>query len=308
MFIYLLVLFLFMVIPTKPFPYEGYILVIGATGTVGREVVEQLLAAGERVKVAVRSPSKVMALKGRGVEVAELDFARTSTLENAFKGVDRLFLLTPFDSRMVQFTEQLVREAQHVGVKHIVKLSAGGADVKSPLAVGRWHGEAEKLVAESGIPFTILRPNMFMQNFLTFFADSIRSEGKFYVPAGEGKIAFIDARDIARLAVLALTKNGYDDKVYNLTGAEALSFYDAAKILSKKLGRVVEYVAVSPEDARESMSATRMPLWMIDAMLELYGAVRAGHLSVVFKDYTEVTGKKPILFSEFVLNHNNDFV
>ena len=142
-----------------------------------------------------------------------------------------------------------------------------------------------------------------MQNIVTFFADSICSEGKFYVPAGEGKVTFIDARDIARVAVLALTKRGYSDKIYTITGSEALSFSDVAKKLSMGLGQIVSYVAVTPDQARESMGQARMPSWMIEAMLELYGAVRAGHLSVVFKDYEQVMGKKPTAFAEFVRDY-----
>jgi uncharacterized protein YbjT (DUF2867 family) len=148
------------------------ILVTGGTGTVGSEVVKQLLSAkGERgkqdmvVKAAARSANN-STFKDLGVQVVQLDYNKPDTLSAALIGIDKLFLLTPFQSNMVELTSNLVNEAKKAGVKYIVKQSVLGADVEPGIIPTRLHRQAEKIIEESGIPFTFLRPN-FMQNFVT---------------------------------------------------------------------------------------------------------------------------------------------
>lgn len=299
--------FVVMIIPTKPVPFRGSILVTGATGTVGKLVVAELLRSGARVRAGVRSVSKAAPLKNMGAQVVELDYARQSTITLAFTGVDRLFIVTPLDNRMVQFTEQLVAEAQKVGVKHIVKLSAVGASIRSLLSLAKWHGEAEQIVANSGVPFTIIRPAMFMQNFVTMFGASIRDDDIIYAAAGEGKVPFIDARDIARVVAKVILEK-HTDRIYTLTGSEVLSFSDVALILRKTLKREIEYAAVSQEGARSGMEGLKMPSWMVEAFLEMWSAVRAGHFSVLSSDYKTVTGLAPVLFCDFAVDYKEKWV
>src|ERR671933_469429 len=186
------------------------ILVTGATGTVGSEVVKQLLSAkGERkeedviIKAAARSANDSI-FRNLGVQAIELDYNKPDTLSAALRGVDKLSLLTPFQSNMVDITSNLVNEAKKAGVKYIVKQSVLGADAEPEITPSRLHRQAEKAIEEVGIPFTFLRPNFFMQNFVTFYSNFIKTQGAFYVPAGDAKASFVDVRDIAAVAVQAL--------------------------------------------------------------------------------------------------------
>jgi uncharacterized protein YbjT (DUF2867 family) len=290
------------------------ILVTGATGTVGNEVVKQLLAAkGQReediiVKAAARSANDDT-FRNLGVQIAQLDYNKPDTLSTALRGVNKVFLLTPFQSNMVDLTLNLVNEAKNVGVKHIVKQSVLGADAEHEITPNRLHRQAEKIIEESGIPFTFLRPNFFMQNFVTFYSHFIKTQGAFYMPAGDAKASFVDVRDIAAVAVQVLSgssKNGetkHIRKAYDITGGEALSYGQAAEILSKEIGKKVNYVNISDEDARKGMKDMGADEWTINSMIELFGITRAGYLSEISTAVEQVTGNKPITFSQFARDY-----
>jgi uncharacterized protein YbjT (DUF2867 family) len=293
------------------------ILVTGATGTVGSEVVKQLLSAKvERgyedmiVKAAARSAND-STFRNLGVQALELDYNKSDTLSAALSGVDKLFLLTPFQSNMVDLTSNLVNEAKKAGVKYIVKQSVLGADdAEQAITPSRLHRQAEKVIEESGIPFTFLRPNFFMQNFVTFYSNFIKTQGAFYVPAGDSKASFVDVRDIAAVAVQALSKNGegkHIGKAYDITGAEALSYGEAAEILSKELAKKVNYVNISDEDARKGMKDMGADEWTISSMIELFGITRAGYLSEISPAVEQVTGNRPTTFSQFAKDYASAF-
>jgi len=294
------------------------ILVTGATGTVGSEVVKQLLSAkGQRerhediIVKAARSANE-SALRNLGVQVVQLDYNKPGTLSAALRDVDKLFLLTPFQSNMVDLTSSLVNEAKNAGVKYIVKQSVLGADAEPGITIRRFHRQAEKIIEESGIPFTFLRPNFFMQNFVKFYSHFIKTQGAFYVPAGDAKASFVDVRDIAAVAVQALSgssNNGESKHIrraYNITGGEALSYGQVAETLSKEIGKKVNYVNVSDEDARKGMKDMGADDWQITCMIEIFGITRAGYLSEI-SPVEQVTGNKPITFSQFARDYAGAF-
>jgi uncharacterized protein YbjT (DUF2867 family) len=167
---------------------------------------------------------------------------------SAFKSIDKLFLLTHPSSKTVEHESNLVNEAKKAGVGHIVKQSLMGADLKADVELMRLHRQAEQIVEESGIPFMFLRPNEFMQNFVNFHSHSIKNNNTFYLPAQDAKVSIVDVRDIARVAVKALTTDGkgiYDNKAYLITGPEAISYYQAAKILTTVTGKKIDYINIS---------------------------------------------------------------
>ena len=291
------------------------ILVTGATGTVGSEVVKQLLSAkGERkdIKAAARSAND-STFRNLGVQALELDYNKPDTISAALSGIDKLFLLTPFQSNMVDLTSNLVNEAKNAGVRYIVKQSVLGPDAEQGITPSRLHRQAEKVIDESGIPFIFLRPNFFMQNFVTFYSHFIKTQGAFYVPAGDAKASFVDVRDIAAVAVQSLrgsTKNGESKhirKAYNITGGEALSYGQAAEILSKEIGKKVNYVNISDEDARKGMKDMGVDEWTINSMIELFEITRAGYVSDISPAVEQVTGNKPITFSQFARDYAGAF-
>jgi uncharacterized protein YbjT (DUF2867 family) len=296
------------------------ILVTGATGTVGSEVVKQLLSAkGQKqeedmiIKAAARSAND--STFRNLVQAVVLDFNKPDTLSAALRGVDKLFLLTPFQSNMVDLTSNLVNEAKKSGVKYIVKQSVLGADAEPGITPSRLHRQAEKVIEESEIHFTFLRPNFFMQNFVTYYSHFIKTQGAFYVPAGDAKASFVDVRDIAAVVVQALSgsrssKNGeskHIGKAYDITGGEALSYGEAAETLSKEIGKKVNYVNISDEDARKGMKDMGADEWTINSMTELFGITRAGYLSEISPAVEQVTGKKPITFSQFAKDYAGPF-
>jgi uncharacterized protein YbjT (DUF2867 family) len=291
------------------------ILVTGATGTVGSEVVKQLLSAkGQKediiVKAAARSANDDT-FRNLGEQVVQLDYNKPDTLSAALRGIDKLFLLTPFQSNMVDLTSNLVNEAKNAGVRYIVKQSVLGADAEPGITSSRLHRQAEKVIEESGIPFTFLRPNFFMQNFITFYSHSIKTQGSFYVPAEDAKTSFVDVRDIAGVAVQALSSKNSGDKhtgmAYDITGDKAISYGQAAEILSSEIGKKVNYVNISDEDARRGMKETGADDWTINSTIEYFEITRAGYLSDISPVVEQVTGNKPITFTQFAGDYAGAF-
>ena len=245
------------------------ILVTGGDGNIGREIIRQLSTSGIddlRIVSGVHSlAKKTDNYKSHDrPHLVEIDYDSPNTIVNAIKGIDKLLLLTPTHPKMVDFTLNLVNGAKEENVKYIVKLSHIRADpVEEPqINITRLHREAEKIIEGSGIPYTFLRPNFFMQNFINFYLG--KNQSSIYLPAGEGKVSFVDVRDIAAIAVQALVNNkdkSHNDKAYTITGPEALSYGQAAEILSEYIGRKISFVNIAGDDAREMIKNIGMGDW-----------------------------------------------
>ena len=154
------------------------ILITGATGNNGRELVRQLVAAGQRVRALVRNPAKAAELNGPNVELAVGDFDHPATLDAALRGVDKAFLLTPVAEHFAEWQSAFIEAAQRAELKHLVKFSGMGADSNAKVELLRLHGETDNLLRNSGVPFTILQPNSFHQNILSS-ADTIKTAARF---------------------------------------------------------------------------------------------------------------------------------
>jgi uncharacterized protein YbjT (DUF2867 family) len=282
------------------------ILVTGGTGTVGREVVAQLLAKGEKFRILTRSPAKAEHLKGK-VEIAEGDLDKAETLPAAMQGVDHLFLLTV--DQVTVSDSNVIQAAKAAGVKHVVKISTNFVENDPQTGVGRWHAEKEKLLKASGLAWTILRPGAFMSNTLNW-AGSIKSQGAVYNSAGESKSAAIDPADIAAVAVEALTKPGHEGKAYDLTGSEMLTYKEQVAILAEVIGKPIKTVDISVEAALEGMRKYRqMGPALEQGMREMLTAIAAGQLTrTVTQDVFTVTGKQPRTFKVWCEAHKAAFV
>ena len=200
---------------------------------------------------------------------------------------------------MIDFTSNLVNASKERGTKHIVKLSHIRAhpDDKPQINITRLHHQAEKIIEESGIPFTFLRPNFFMQNFVNFYLG--KNQRFIYLPAGDGKVSFVDVRDIAAVAVQALTNNKdglHSGKAYTITGSDAISYRDAAGILSDYIDRKVSYVNISEDDARKAIINMGMSEWHTNIILELLTLSREGYLSSISHDFEMVTERNQYHF------------
>jgi uncharacterized protein YbjT (DUF2867 family) len=183
-----------------------------------------------------------------------------------------------------------------------------GTDLGADVDAMRLHRQTEKMIEESGIPYTFLRPNEFMQGFINFQGSTIKSNNTFYIPAEDAKVSIVDARDIAAVAVQALINGDrHKNKSYLITGPEALSYHQAAEILSNTTGKKIAYVNISEEETREALKELSMDDWLISTILELYTYFRKGYASKVSSAIEEVTGKKPTTFAQFAKDYVDAF-
>jgi len=281
------------------------ILVIGATGTNGREVVQRLAGAGHRVRALVRDPAKAGGLKMANVELVQGDLDNPASLDRAFGGVSRAFVVTAVDQRAVGWCRNAFDAAKRVGTPHVVKFSGMGVGV-ADVALLRQHAETDEMLMASGLPYTILRPNSFFQNML-WSAGTIKDHGAFYLPMRDGKQSLVDVRDIAAVAVKVLTGPGHEGQVYEISGPEPLSYADVAATLTRVLGKAVRYVDVPPEAARDSMLQAGMPAWNADAVTELYGAFATGQFGYTTDVVERIIGQPPIPFERFAKENATAF-
>jgi uncharacterized protein YbjT (DUF2867 family) len=270
------------------------ILVTGATGNVGRHVVKDLTAAGHAVRAFVTDEAEARKLFGPGVALAVGSFDDRASLDAALRGVDKMYLLAPFHPSLSAWEAAAIDAAKRAGVKHVVKHSVAGAQYEA-INLGRWHRAGEKLLEQSGIAWTFLRPAGFMSNAL-FWAGSVKAQGAVYQPMGTGTLAVIDPRDIAAVAAKVLTTPGHEGKAYDLTGPVALTMAEQVKILGDVIGRPLNYVDVPDAAAKDAMLGMGMPPPIVDAMIEFTNLVRAGQTGQVSNTVQAITGKPPRSF------------
>jgi uncharacterized protein YbjT (DUF2867 family) len=284
---------------------EERILLTDPTGTVGNAVIKRLASLGHNtIRVAVNTREKITSIKDAN-EITIIDYNRPETIADALNKVDKLFLRIPPAAEMVDISSNFIKEAQENGANLIVKLSAMRADLEPGYVSGRLHREIEKIIEESGIPFVFLRPNSFMQNFITRSSQTVKTLNAIFFPAEDAKISLVDARDVAAVAAKVLTRNGgqHVNNVYDITGPEALSHDQIAEILSEETGRRVSYVDISEEDLRNRMKEMGIVDWSVDNALELYRMYRSGYRSQVTTVVEQLTGEKPTSFSQFARNY-----
>jgi uncharacterized protein YbjT (DUF2867 family) len=269
------------------------ILVTGATGTIGTNLVAELLKLGDvKVRVAARDRAKVPA----GAEHVDFAWEDPAKIAAAVQGVDAAFLLTPFVENFVPLVKTFVDACKAAGVKKIVKLSAAGAENPGfPLL--QWHADSEKLIEASGVRWVHLRPNFFMTNLISYYPPD--AEGAMYLPTGDGKGAWIDPADIADVAARVLTRPDWDGRALDLTGPEALSIADVAKQISDVTGRNIRHVDVPEAAARSAMVGMQLPAWMIDGMLALHNVIKQNWAAAVSPAVKEITGHEPRSFASF---------
>ena len=278
------------------------VFVIGATGTTGGATVRALRAADVDVIAGVRSIAKSGHLDRLGAVVKQVAIEDVASMTIAMRGADRLFLVTPVTQATAALTAMIVEAATAAGIRHIAKLSGLDVDAEPSFTFGRWHRDAEKLIEASGIDWTFLRPNNFMQNFF-FSAESIKSQGTYYSPFGSAAISHIDARDIGEVAVKVLSTDGHAGKIYRLTGPRAITEAEACKQLSLATGKPVTCIPVTIEQAREGMVSHGMAPVVADATAELLGRMATGTASAVLPDAARLLGRPPRDFAQFA----NDF-
>jgi len=281
------------------------ILVTGGTGTIGSELLRLLSEAGIPARALVRNLAKAQNLPH--ITWVAGDLSRPETLTAAFEGARSLFLLTHYFEDMVELQHNAIVAARAAGITHVVKVSAFAATDHSRAPIGRWHYQVEKELAESGMGWTILRPHHFMTNLLAQ-AEYVVKEGSVYSPSGDGKIPYVDPRDVAAVALVTLTQPGHLEKTYVVTGGEAISYRQAAEIIGSVIGRMVKFVDETPEEARVRRIREGIPPLVIESILAIGAYQRAGGKTVTITNtVAELTGKPPRTVAEFVKEHAPEF-
>jgi len=270
-------------------------------------VCEQLKTAKADFVALARNEKKALSLQKKGIKTVIGDFADKQSLEKAFDGIDKLFLLSVTSPDSPKLQGNAVKVAKEKGVRYIVKVSARGSAPDAPFNIGRWHGQTEEEIRDSGIDYTFLHPHSFMQN-LFFDAESIKNDNAIYASMGDGRIGMVDARDIAAVAAKVLTQTGHEGKTYLLTGPEAISYYNISDVFSEKLGRKISYIAVSAEDSHKSMIASGMPGWLADDLTAINIAYSQGNGSEISPDVEKVTGQKPLSLHRFIGDNLDVFI
>ncbi len=271
------------------------IVVTGATGNVGAPTVELLRGQGEQVRGLSRHPSHP---DDRAVDLADAD-----AVNAAVAGADAVFAIVPAVENQLDMERNLIAAARAAGVTRYARLSSLGADPNGKDSVSRVHGQAEQLLAESGLPFTHVRANYFMQMFLTQ-ADNIVRQNVFATCAiGDAEVGFIDTRDIAAAAAVTLTNDGYEGRTLRLTGPELLTFTAAVATLSKAVGRTINYYDMDCSDYRKVLVGAGVSEYLADHIIGLYTRIGSGGSAVTTDDVAEVTGTAARTMTDFA----NDF-
>lgn len=282
------------------------ILVTGATGFAGSQVVRSLRARGASVRSFVRDAEKARQLLGDEVELAVGDFADAASLTAALEGVEALLLSCADDPRRVEWEKNAIDAAAAVGVKRVVKLSTIGAQPGAPVAFWDWHGQVEEHLSSAGVPAVILRSSFYMSNLLAA-VEQIASEGQFYAPAGGARVAMIDPRDVGAAAAAALVGAGEAGRTYVLTGPEAITWDTIAAELSCVTGREVEFVDVPDAGAKEGLIAAGVPEFVAEQLITIFQQLRQGVAEQLTDGVYALTGARPHTFAEFAHEHAHLF-
>lgn len=278
------------------------ILVTGATGTVGRHVASDLADRDCSLRVGLRSPDDVPAHVPDTADVVPFDFARPEMWGEALEGVDGLFLLRPpaVDAETVgEFAEA----AGRVGVEQIAYLSTLGAE-KNPLVP---HHGIEKRVRASDAAHTLLRASFFMQNLSEVHGEDVVAHDELFVPAGDGATSFVDARDVGAVAATVLAESGHENRSYDVTGAEALTYGEVAAVFSDVLGREITYPEPSLWAFGRRLYRRGEPLGYVALMCAIYTTARLGLADRVTSDTREVLGREPRDVRTFVEEYADEF-
>ena len=282
------------------------ILFTGLTGAVGTEIVKLLPEYGIRARGLIRKPEQAQTLQAAGVEIALGSLEDEAALSAALQGCEQAFLLMANCREQLDLEKNFVDLAHRTGVQHIVKMSANGAGADSSALLKRYHGESEDHIRRSGLAYTLVRPNFFMQNLL-HVAASIVEQDKIILPMRAGKVGIIDVRDVAHFVLALLARPGQENKTCEITGPELLSFQQIAAQLSAVMGREIGYVDVPPAEFKQSLLQWVPDQWYVETVSELFELIAQGSGALLNDEYTRATGRTPTTLQQFFGDYSSYF-
>lgn len=276
------------------------ILVTGATGHSGQELIGALRAKNAKFAVLVRGPKAAEELQGEGIEIRIANLAEPETVSRALAGVETAFLVSPAMPDMPLRQGQFVQAAKHAKVKRVVKMSVIGAHPYHSCGFLRWNGVAESILMNSGLSWTVLRTTSLLQEIGMLSAGTVKERSGIYLPAGNSRVPMIDTRDIAAAAATVLTEGDHDNRIYDLTGPELIAQHDIAAALTASLGREIGYHPISDADAWKAMRKNDLPEIMCHAFITLWQSYRRGESDFVSGWAEILTGRKPAGLEDYL--------
>ena len=277
---------------------ENKILVTGATGNIGREIIKLLQDRNVNFVAGTTSEKAI-----DGVETVQLDFADKDSLKKAMQGITTLFMLLPSHPEVVAWGENIIDVAKECGIKHVVRSSGSFANSNSDLLIEKLLGTTDDYLKASGLNYTITAPSSFMQNFTTMMAADYKA-GTIYQSTGDGQMSWVDVRDIAAVNVeVLLNPEKFLNQTLVITGSERLNYEEAIGQMNKILGKETQYVAIPHEAAMQAMSDMHFPQFIIDLLVSLNESIKQGHFVEITDTIEAVTGKAAITFKQFVMDN-----
>lgn len=277
------------------------ILITGATGNIGSQVVHHLIEQKMSLRALVRDRTKATQLETQGIELAQGDFAQPDGLDAALQGIEKAFLVMPNHPHQVELECNFIDAAKRAGVRHLVKLSVLRSG-ELPSTFQQWHRQIEAHLEASDMAWTHLRPNMLMQN-MRWFVPTMMQQGAFYHTIGDTLVSHVDARDVAAVAARCLVESGHENQAYDLTGSEAISFTQVAQYFSDLLNRPIQFINVSPANLKAARLSNGEPEWYLDAEAQLFSCWQEGAGAIVTSKVADLLHKPPTSFVQFVQDY-----
>jgi uncharacterized protein YbjT (DUF2867 family) len=281
------------------------ILITGASGSVGKAVLHEASRKESKIRAMFRSKEEA-AKAPSGCETVLADYADKQSLRNALDGATSVFVVCSPIPQLVELESNVLDVCKESGVEHVVLNSALGAG-DCQKSFPSWHRKVEDKLKTTGMSYTILRPNGFLQNIVAFNAPSIRDQGAFYAAMGDAKVSYLDIGDIAVVAVKALKGGRHSAKTYELLGTEAISNQELAARISRVVGRTVNYVDIPESAQREAMLGLGMPEWQVTALLDLQQYYKQGGCAKTDDLLRSLIERDPVTLDQYLTANAQEF-
>ena len=279
------------------------ILITGATGKTGSATAKSLGEKGETFRALIRNEEKKEGLESLGGEVVIGSIENTEVVNQSMQGVKTVLVLLPNSESQLALEKQLVDSAKQAGVERIVKMSSIEATPDATSPIPKLHLESEEYIKQSGLAWTMIKPNFYMQNLLAS-AGTIKDQGKIFLPMGDGKTGMIDTTDVGKVLAKVLSEDGHESMNHEITGPEILSFYEVAEIFSQVLGKQVDYVDVPMDAYKETLGQFLTNQWHLDAVIDLFKGIAEGGIEDKTNTFNELTGETPKSLSQFLAENS----
>ncbi len=279
------------------------ILITGATGKTGSATAKSLGEKGETFRALIRNEEKKEVLESLGGEVVIGSIENTEVVNQSMQGVKTVLVLLPNSESQLALEKQLVDSAKQAGVERIVKMSSIEATPDATSPIPKLHLESEEYIKQSGLAWTMIKPNFYMQNLLAS-AGTIKEQGKIFLPMGDGKTGMIDTTDVGKVLAKVLSEDGHESMNHEITGPEILSFYEVAEIFSQVLGKQVDYVDVPMDAYKETLGQFLTNQWHLDAVIDLFKGIAEGGIEDKTDTFNELMGETPKSLSQFLAENS----